>query len=249
MDSQQPFSYAHVCLIEGEQGGGKSNTGVARAIEVAIDNIVAVKRIDDEAVFKAAPLSFQEKKKLEADGYRVRYDTIKMLVDNKIKIMNIPPKHIIIPSINIFYNLNLYGVKYYHLTISQIIEWLDLGYIRDGRLLIDEYQAVGGARDSMTSLGKTLQQYSFTYRKRHLDVDIMCHHQRLADWTSKLVVTEHIYCTYDEDTNMVTATIKKKKQPEKKVSYDGSLYWKYFRTDQLPQLPASRVGKAIAQAR
>ncbi len=247
----KPFSYAKVAICSGDQGSGKSNTIVARAIDAAIASIVGLQRVSDGFIYKVSPLSKEEKIILKEKGYVLSYDTIKLyLPDGSVKITSIPPKHIILPSIRIFPNFHLYGVEYSLCTIAQIVEWLDAGIIRDGRLLIDEYHIAGNARDSMTSLGKALSKYSFTYRKRHLNVDIACAHEKLADFTARLVVTEHISCINDPETNNITLTITGKGHPRpKEVTYWGKQYWKYYNTDELFRLPGSAVEKAVAQAR
>ena len=252
MDMQQPFSYAHVAMIVGDQGSGKSNTGTARIVEDALDNIVAVKRLSDGAEFKAESLTKEERINLLEKGYKPTFDTVKLyLPDGKIHIAPVPPNHVIIPSINIFTNFHLYGIRYtYCPTWATIIQWLEAGIICDGRLTIDEYHIGGNARDFMSSLGKALSKYSFTYRKRHLNVDILCVHKRLADWTMRLVVTENIMCSYDEKTRVITYTQKGRGQTKaQEHSYYAPYYWKNFKTDELFKLTESQVGGAVSMGR
>ncbi len=101
----------------------------------------------------------------------------------------------------------------------------------------------------MTSLGKSLAKYGFTYRKRHLDVDIMCPAENLMDWNNTLIITERRMCKFDENTKIVTMIVKGKGQPKKEVSYYAPQYWKYYWTDERPRLLSSQVGKAIMQGR
>ncbi len=248
----QPYTYAHIAMIVGDQGSGKSNTGTARNIDNALDAIVAVKRISDGKIFKATPLSHEERNKLKEDGYTLTFDTVKLyLPDGKIHIRPVPENHIIIPSINIFTNFHLFGVRYiFCRSWAQIIDWLDKDIIRNGRLSIDEYHIGGNSRDFMTGLGKALSKYNFTFRKRHLEVDILCVHKRLAEWTTRLAVTENIMCKYDENTKMIT--YEQKKRGETKFhehSYYAPTYWKYFDTDEEFKLPEGQVGRAMASAR
>jgi len=249
-NASQPFTYAKVCLIGGDQGSGKSNTGTARTIDDAIKHIVAIKRVEDKKEFQAKSLDKDEKAWVIGKGYRITYDTVKVRTGTGWRIMQIPKNFIIIPSIHIYANFHLYGVKYLYLTWPQIIEMLEHEQIYDGRLEIDEFHMFGNVRDCMSSLGKVLAKDSYTFRKRHLNVDIMCASERLADFAVRLVVTERRLCTYDDRTGMVTNTItgKNYKQP-KEVTYPAWQYRKYFWTDEQFHAPSGQVNKAIAQAR
>jgi hypothetical protein len=249
--TKTPFSYAKVSLLSGDQGSGKSNTGTARIIDDAIAHIVAIKRSDDGKEFQARALDKDEKRWVASKGYVVTFDTVKVKTSSQgWRIMQIPPKFIIIPSIHIYCNFHLFGVRYMYLTWPEIIEMLEAEKLADGRLSIDEFHMFGNVRDCMSSLGKVLAKDSYTFRKRHLNVDIMCANERLADFAVRLVVTERRLCSYDSATKMVTNTItgKNYKQP-KEISYPAWQYWKYYKTDELFHAPSGQVNKAIAQAR
>ncbi len=248
--NQRPFSYAKVTLLCGDQGSGKSNTATARIIDDSITHIVAIKRADDGKIFQASPLDKDEKNWVISKGHSITYDTVKVKTSSKgWRVMQIPPHFVIIPSIHIYTNFHLYGVRYMYLTWPQIIEMLEAEKLKDGRLGIDELHMIANVRDCMSSLGKVLAKDSQTFRKRHLDVDIMCTYERLADFAVRLVITERRMCSYDERTRMVTNTItgKKYKQP-KEISYPAWQYWKYYKTDELFHAPSGQVNKAIAQA-
>lgn len=248
-----PFSYAHVCLIEGEQGSGKSVTGTGRLVDKSIKHIVAIERYSDHSKIDAEALTKEEKFDLVSKGYQVPFNTVKLnFPDGRQIIRPIPSDYLIVPGIRIFTNFHLFGIKYvYCRNIGMIVELLDHEVIRDGLLSIDEYQMQGNARESMTGLGKALSQQSFTYRKRHLDVDIMCAHKRLADWTSRLIVSDHISCHLEdmEKPNMVTLDIKLKGKPTKTVTYDASIYWPFYLTDEIFKLRRELYENAVAEGR
>lgn len=247
---KKPFTYAHASILVGDQGSGKTCSGVARAIDAGINSIVGLKRVSDGITLKASPLSLEQKKDLKAKGYNVTYDTVLVHFPEGKRVMRIPSGYIIIPQLNIFTNFHLFGIRYWFRTLEQILWGLEHGQIMDGRLLMDEYQFAGSARDGMTRLGKALYKYSFTYRKRHLDVDIMCATERLADWPARVVVTERIMCSANPDNPAkITLVIKGKGKPQREFSYNGSQYWKYFFTDELPRMPAGQLAKAMAGAR
>ncbi len=247
--TQKPFTSAHATLIEAEQGGGKSITATARIITDAINHIIKIINPMTGEYYDAEPISKEEKNRLKSLGYKLTYDTVKIHYPDKIVIAPIPDGFSIVPSIRIFANYHLYGVRYNYLDgWGKVIKGLDEETISDGRLALDEYNIGASAREGMTALGKAIYKYNFSLRKRRLDIDIMIAHQRLAEWTSRLVITQWISCKYEPKTGMVTLTIKAKGNSQiKEFSYNSSLYRKYFDTEELFRLPAGQVAKAIAQ--
>jgi len=248
--NSDPFSYAHCTFLMGDQGGGKSVSAVTRLIEDALRHIVAIKRVEDGKEFGAQSLSKLEKRMCKDKGYIVTTDTIKVKTSRGWRIMRIPPHFIIIPSIHIYCNFHLYGIKYMFVTPVQIIELLEAEKMCNGRLVIDESHMIMNNRDCMSSLGKMLAKDSYTFRKRHLDVDIMCAHEQMIDIAIRKVATERRLCTFDKTTKKVTMNITGKGYPQpKEVTYDAWPYFKYYDTDELPHMPSNQVNKAIAQAR
>lgn len=187
-----PLNYAPIHIVEGEQGCGKSNTIVARAV----------------------------------DAYKKD------------------------PTIRIYANFHLYGVRAMYLPLPVMIEYLNTGLIREGYLLIDEGYIAGNAREGMTALVRLVMKLSNQIRKRHLHLYVATPNARQLDWQLRWAKTESIICSYNPKNKMITLVIKNKHKYRKPriVSYYAPLYWKYFNTDEQFELPDSQIAKAIAGA-
>lgn len=248
-NQNKPFTSAHVALIEGEQGSGKSNTGTARTITPAINNITGIINPKTGEYYEAKPIPKDEKVKIRQLGYKLSFDAVKIVKpDKSITISRIPNGFSIRTSLNIWCNYHLYGIEYHYInTWGELIKGLSDYTFYDGRLVVDEYHLGAGARDSLTALGKAMSKESFLLRRKRLDVDFIIPHQRLGEWTSRLVYTTRISCSYDENTRMITLIEKKGKEPTKEFSYYAPLYWKYYNTEEHFKQPSDRVAKAIAQ--
>lgn len=252
VQTEQPFSYAHITLIWGEQGQGKSNTAVARIIEPAIDEIDSLVNIDTGEIIKAESLTHDDKRNLEDMGYTLSYDTVKLHIGGSVRISNIPPRHIINTNLRIFTNYHLYGIRYVFIpSWADILKWLDAGIIGHGRLSIDEYHMGSHARDFMSGFGKQISKYDTTMRKRHLEMDMMTVHARMIDFNARLMKTGTIHCKhYDRKTQMITYEEKKPgEHSAQEHTYYAPYYWKYYWTDELFKPIGGSIDRAIAQSR
>ncbi len=238
--STTPFTRAKVTILTGEQGSGKSGTGTARVI--------------DAYYKRAAELYVRDvlQKAWVVKAYNFITHVAKVKDENGVvRRIAVPEEYEAKSDVRIFCNYHLYGIPYVYCTIDQIIEWLDADIITEAWLLIDEYYIVGNARECMTALGKALEKYSFQFRKRRLNVIIMCPLEKMADWTMRLIVTERIECEYDEDTGKVTLTIKRKgvRGEPRKITYDSRPYRRFYNTDERVKLPGRGVARAVEMAR
>lgn len=220
--NKQPFSYAHVAFISGDQGGGKSVTAVARNVDAYFRDCIAI-YCRDKLNLEVIPKSYDRKMRVA----KIKYD-------GETKLIRIPIDYKLKSPMRIFCNFHLYGIPYvYCSSFEKIAELLDKDVIKEGRLTIDEYYIGGNARESMTALGKRLEKHSFQYRKRQLDVDIICPMARLADWTTRVIPTERILCHYNEKTRKVTLSITKRGVPgTREVTYDATQYFPNYWTNE-----------------
>ena len=249
MDVTKPFGSAHVTAIEGEQGSGKSNTGTARTITEALKHITGIVNPSTGEYYDAQPLTKEEKLKIRGLGYNIPYDTIKIFApNNETRIARIPDGFSIKHDINIWCNYHLFGIQYsYIASWAELIDGLANYKFFGGRLTIDEFHLGAGARDAMSALNKAFSKESFLLRRKRLDVDIIIPHQRLGEWTTRLVFNQWISCKSDENTGMITISVKKKGQPSHEFTYDGTLYWKYYDTEERFKQPSGNIAKAVAQ--
>lgn len=217
----QPFTEAKVTILEGEQGSGKSITGVAKVVDAYYMDCVRVfcEKYGIKCVVKA---------------FDPRMRVAKVRHQGATKVFKIPEAYKLQSPMRIFCNFHLFGIPFvYCPSFQHILLWLKQDIIIDGWLLIDEYYIGGNARESMTALGRELEKQSFQYRKMQLQVVYMTPMARLIDWTARLIPTERISCTYDEKTGKVTLNVRKKGQRgSREITYDSKPYRKYYWTNE-----------------
>ena len=227
-----PFSSAKVCLIEGEQGSGKTATAVARLVDAYFQDCVRVYCLEKFGI-ECRPLSYSNSTRVA----KIKYN-------KQIKILKIAPDYALHSPMKIFVNFHLYGIPYATKldettgerrppTFAELLEWMKKGVITSGKLTIDEYYMGANAREGMGRLGRELAKQSNQYRKMKLEVTLITPMARLIDWTARILPTEHIFCSYNEITGMVTLRIRKRgQQGVKQVSYDSRPYRKYYWTNE-----------------
>ena len=221
-DASLPFTEAHVTIIEGEQGGGKTNTAVARIRDAYDKDCV---RIFCEKVMRI---------KCEVKNYDRKRRIAKIKYNGRMKRFHIPVSYNLHSPMSIFCNFHLFGIPYTHCpSFQHILQWLKQGIIVNGWLVVDEAYVGMNARASMQALGKELEKQYFQFRKMQLNVIIVTPMARLIDWTMRTIPTERIHCTYNSKTHKITLKIRKKGMPgERKLDYDGRQYWANFRTNE-----------------
>ncbi|KKN79349.1 hypothetical protein LCGC14_0341310 [marine sediment metagenome] len=217
----EPFAAAKVRIIEGEQGSGKSITGVAK--------IVDAYHYDCVRIFCA-----EHNIRCIVKAYDPKTMIVKIKQNGNLKLFKIPSYYKLHSPMRIFCNFHLYGIPYvYCNSFKQILGWLKQGIINNGKLVIDEYYIGANARESMSALGRELEKQSFQYRKMQLEVTFITPMARLIDWTARIIPTERIACEYDEKTGYVTLTIKKKgRKGSREVTFDSKPYRRYYWTNE-----------------
>lgn len=154
------------------------------------------------------------------------------------------------PNIKIFANFHLRGIKYVYADLGMIVEYLNSNLITDGYIVIDESYIGGDARMGMTLMTKVLTWFGSQIRKRGLHLILIAQHGRMIDYRFRLFMTEHILCSYNEKTCIVTLTIIERGKKKKKiVTYDSRQYRKYYDTNELPQIPEALIAKTLIGAR
>ena len=222
VSGKTPFSHAHITILEGAQGSGKTGTAVARVID-AYD-------LDCMAIYCRENLGI----KCEVKSYARRQRVAKIKYNGKKKLIRIPSSYKLCSALQIHANFHFYGVPfYYYKNFGSILAGLRSGKIRDGYLVVDEYYIGGNAREGQKQLAKQLVKQSFQYRKKQLEVIYITPMARLIDWTARMLPTEHIQCSYNEKTRKITLSIRKKgQQGTKEISYDASRYWPNYWTNE-----------------
>jgi len=222
LNGKLPFDQAHITLVEGDQGSGKSVTAVGMVIDSYRKDCV---RVYCEEVLKIA---------CEVKGYDKKNRIAKIKQSGHIKVIRIPKDYKLQSPMRIFANFHLYGIPYvYCPSFPHILKWLKCGLIVDGWLLMDEYYIGGNARDSMSKFGKALQKQGFQYRKMQLEVVIITPLASLIDKSIRTTTTKHILCSYNSKAKEVELEIKEKGVVgTKKVSFKHSQYFQNYVTNE-----------------
>lgn len=172
------------------------------------------------------------------------------------------PPYVQDPSVHIFANLHVYGLRYLYLPLAKLIEYFNIttnGYPIDhpkaipligyGIYLYDEGYQGANARESSSADTKIHQSLALQSRKRHLQIIYVSQHPKLLTWELNYFANERIHCSRVNDTTpIIDIEMKKKGQPKRSFSYDGSKYWPYFRSDELHPMADSRLAKAMQRA-
>jgi len=220
--TQEPFTEAHVTIIEGEQRSGKTNTAVAKIVDAYHKDCV---RVFCEAVLHI---------KCTVKSYDRRSRLAKIKYKGSTKLLRIPPNYKLHSPMRIFCNFHLYGVPYHFApSFGHILAWLKNGTIVNAWLVVDEAYVGMNARSSMQVLGKELAKQYWQLGKMQLDVIIVTPMARLVDWELRTIPTEHIHCNFNPKTRKITLSIRKKGiKGERKLDYDATQYWKNFKTNE-----------------
>lgn len=232
----KPLSHAPIALIEGEQGSGKSTVAVARIVDHyhkrAIEIYLATKGVVAEV------LSYNVDTRIA----RIRRNGQKLQI-------RIPDDYKIYSDLKIFTNFHLYGIRYKYCTYPEMLALLQDGTLKDGRLTIDEGYITSNAQETLSPFTKAVSKFSMTARKRHLHLDFLYPHARMATWITRWAWAEHIMCTYDEHNEYITLDIQRKGMPRTKtIRMYAPPYRRYFDTDELFKLTQDQIGRAVANA-
>jgi hypothetical protein len=233
-----PRTEAAIHLVEGEQGGGKTCTVVARLIG---------------AYDRRGAEIFLAKKGIKYHGKVKSYDRktriIRLSDNGHDRYIRVPKEYKWVSDVKIICNFHLFGVKYLYMPFDKMFQHLNDDLLLHSYLVIDQAEIIASGRESMTTAGRAL--YKFGQQIRRLDIEyyLIYTHGRMADWTTKLNWTEHIVASYDKITKMITLMIRKKgdkgKAP-KEVSFYEPQYRKFYHSDERIKLPEKDLLKAAA---
>jgi len=221
-DSKAPFTEAHVCMIEADQGGGKSLTATGMVTDTYFRDCVRI---------------YCEENNIRGivKGYDHKNRIARLKVDGVTKFIRIPKSYKLHSPMRIFANFHFYGIPYVYIpSFGHLLAWLKAGIIVNGWLVLDEYYIGGNARDSMTAFGKELEKQGFQMRKMQLDVILITPIASLIDKYARLTPTKHILCSYDKKRREVTLTIREKGKRGSRVlpPFDATQYWPFYWTNE-----------------
>lgn len=223
---------ADIRVLTGDQGKGKSNTGVAYALDDYFENANVVFPSGNKyPIVSTFPYYLCK----TGDGRILRLP--KNYRERGIRIES---------PIRIFANFHLYGVKYTYADLPFIINNLNSSLLRYAWFLIDENHFVD-KRYSMSTIGKIMAGSGFagSIRKRHLHLILMMQYKSFVELRLRVFATTTILCDYNEFTKYIDLTISRKGERKKQsVSFYAPQYWKYYDTDELMPVPEHMIERA-----
>jgi hypothetical protein len=239
-----PLSYAKVTIIDGEQGSGKSMSAIAFGVDLTYEKMTSVILPDGKEV-KARPI-------INKDGFAViGYARI---WNPEARIIKVPPKSVVkAEGVKIIYNGHLWGIRYLHMELTDIITHLNSKndpILKNCLLIIDEAYIGADRREGMSPLVRALSKLSKQLRKRHIHLVMCTPDSTELDLRFQKIEVEHIACSFDEDTQMITKFIRNRKKYVRpiEVPYDARLYRKYYDTDEIFEMPEIQLTRALAMA-
>jgi len=238
----KPLSYAPITMIEGAQGKGKSNVAASEAVDITFANATSIILADGHE-FRCSPV-------LDELGYPI-IGQVRVHLSTKDLIVKCPAGACVVAEdVRIYANFHFYGIQAVYFTTAQIIEHLNDGTIRYGYLYFDEHYKDANARENGSVVVKAITKLSNQMRKKHLHVTYITPFARQIDWIERASVRKRIFCQdYNEETHMITYTIQEDgKRGTRTKSYDASIYFPYYRTDEHFAMGDNEVGKAIRAA-
>lgn len=218
-----PFEEAHITMIEGDQGKGKSGTGTGLVVDAYDIDCV---RVWQEETFGMS----YEVKSFDRDTRIAR-----IIKNGEIKHIRIPDSYKLWTPMKVFSNFHLWGIRYvYCPSFWHILDWLKKDIIVDGWLLLDEAYIGVSAHESMTKFGKEWRKSGFQYRKMRLEVVIITPVAKLIEKYLRLTPTRHILCKEaNQKTGLITIEITEKGVPGKKeITYDSRRYRRNYNTNE-----------------
>lgn len=241
---------ADIRVITGDQGQGKSITGVAYATEDYHRHIDKLVHPDGRVL---STLSYVEHE-----------DVWRQLHGNPLyHVIVSPPSRSplllhrdiveakgfkLVSPVKIFANFHLYRMKYMLMKLATLIEYLNSDLFQDGWILWDESTELD-ARDSMTLAGKIEAWFGASIRKRRLHYLAMTQLESMIEKRYRAFATTRVLCSYDKKTGKVTISIREKGERKKEITYNSLHYRQFYDTNERRPIPEAKLNRALAQIR
>lgn len=244
---QVPATYADIRLINGEQGSGKSTTGVACPADDYYGQLEGIVSPNGE-VIRAKVLSKADKLYLQRCGIApniFKYVRVFSEDDSQSKIIQIPKDFLVKSPVKIFANFHLHGLVYAYISLVDIIQYINTDLFNNAWILSDE-SVMTDARNSMENAGKLTAFFGGSIRKRNSHMCLMVQYNEQIERRFRLYHTMRVLCSYDEQSKVVTCDMKKRGEPSFSYDYWAPNYWRFFDTNELPHIPQYKIDRTLA---
>lgn len=230
------MSKANVSIIEAQMGEGKTLTATGIMVDNYYANIYGMRSNLTGKFYSIQPH---------------KLDVVKLVEQGeKPRLIYIPNRFETFSSHKLFCNYHLYGVKYVYSNPATIVELLNTAVISSGDLVIDEGYITGEARRGMNTLNIIATWFAQQMRKRNINLYVIVQHGRFIDWRFRYIAKRKILTSYNDRTHWVRLLIQNlNKGTERYHRFFGPTYWKFYDTNELPEIPERMVEKAAGWAR
>lgn len=247
--SQTAVAEADIRLITGDQRSGKSNTGVALAIDDSVKQMDKLITPTGEFI-KAQALTKEDRKYLMNMGVMPgMHKYAKVFSDDgkQSKIIKIPNDYLIGSPVKIFANFHIYGIaNFAFISLVDILQYMNTELFNDAWILSDE-SVMTDARNSMEAGGKLVAIWGATMGKRNAKLCFMVQYASQIELRFRLFAKTRIECTYDKVRKLITVEVKKAGQSTFSYDYYAPNYWRFYDTNELPQVPQEKIDRALAK--
>jgi hypothetical protein len=230
---------ANVTIIEAPMGEGKTLTVTGILVDDYFAHIKGIVSPNTGIIYPVQPVKGEIVKIFPPNG---------MPQIEEPKIISIPPNWGTISDTKIFCNYHLYGLRYVFCDPATMLKYLNEGSgetMKHCKMVIDEAYIQGEARRGMNSLSVLYTWFAQQMRKRDIELFLLVQHGRFIDWRFRYIAKRKILCRYNEKTQMIRLLVQNLgKGTEKPFSFWGPQYWKYYDTNELPQVPEEMVQRA-----
>jgi len=235
-DGQFP-AQADILLILGGQGSGKNGFAVSQVKDDVWAKMTGLIMPQNSGlIIKARAINKDDKKFLRAQGIKPHpFNHVRVFSDDgkQSRIIWKPKEYLPVSPVRVFSNFHLYGMFFAYVGMEDVIEHIDDDLMTDAWVLSDE-SAWLDRRFNMTVEGKEMAKFTATIRKRRL------HFLQLVQYSNQIegryiqFSTNHILCSYDKITQIVTYD-QKKDGVTSRHSFWLPYYWNnYDTTERVP---------------
>lgn len=237
---------ADIRIIIGDQGGGKTNTGVAIVIDDVCQKATGLTSPEGKT-YKARALDENEIEWLEGKGIPYNPHThfrVWSLNGQQSKIATKPNNYVIESSERVFSNFTFYGIRFVRVDTMVIIENINNRLLSNGWVVLDE-SILTDKRDTMTATGKMMAWFSAQSRRRMLRMLIIAQGIDMVQSRFSRFAKTRVLCTYNDKTHKISIDVNQNSKVMKPTDYYAPEYWKYFKHDDIVEVPQYRINRTM----
>ena len=251
---------ANVTLIEAPMGEGKTVTATGIIVDDYLAHVTGVwspsgnyfkaRSYKGEwiEIFPPEELLVPSKQLVDPQGNVI--STLQPQVSHydipKSKIIHADPSKgwFIESDTKVFANYHFYGIRAVFCDPAVMLDNLNNGVISHCKMIIDEAYIQGEARRGMNTLSLMYTWFAQQMRKRDIELFLLVQHGRFIDWRFRYIAKRKILSRFNDKTFEVRLLVQNlAKGTEKPFRYWSPQYWKYYDTNELPEIPQEMISR------